>query len=210
MKSPSQEITLLKAHLKKIETQNNRLKRLLIALTILLVPLFLLGAKHGMQDAQFGQLRATGLSIVDASGKELIAIGTRENEGTGISIYNNSGNRIMTLGVPVDGQGNGIMIADKDGRPRIGLGMDKGIPGIAIADAKGTNIIGIGGNQDGGYGLQITDPKEVKRIGLGFNSGNAGIMLYDDKGEYIRGLIRQEDGLHYASYIDENGKEIFE
>jgi hypothetical protein len=34
--------------------------------------------------------------------------------------------------------------------------------------------------------------------------------LYDEKGEYIRGFIRQQDGLNYASYIDENGKEVFE
>ena len=161
MESMDREITLLKADLKRVMMQNRQLKRLLIALTFLLVPLFLLGAKQGMQDAQFGPLRATGLSIVDASGKELIAIGTREDEGTGISIYNNSGNRIMTLGVPVDGQGNGIMIADKEGRPRIGLGMDKGIPGIALADEKGANIIGIGGNQDG-YGLQITNSNKDK------------------------------------------------
>ena len=72
------------------------------------------------------------------------------------------------------------------------------------------NIIGIGGNQEGGYGVQITDSVEVKRIGLGVNSGNAGIMLYDEKGQYVRGLIRQQDGLHYDSYIDGAGEEVFE
>jgi len=210
MKSTAQEITLLKAQLNNIEKQNRLFKRVMISLTILLVPLLLLGAKHGMHDEQFGQLTANGLTILDSSNKELVAIGTKEGKGTGISIFNPSGKRIMSLGVPADGQGNGIMIAAVDCRPRLGSGMDKAIPGIALADQKGINIIGIGGNQEGGYGVQITDSVEVKRIGLGVNSGNAGIMLYDEKGQYVRGLIRQQDGLHYASYIDGAGEEVFE
>jgi hypothetical protein len=33
-------------------------------------------------------------------------------------------------------------------------------------------------------------------------------MIFDDKGQYVPGMIRQKDGVHYSSYVDEDGKEI--
>ena len=33
-------------------------------------------------------------------------------------------------------------------------------------------------------------------------------QIYDDQGKYVRGMIRQKDGVHYASFLDENGKEV--
>ena len=209
MQSSVQEIAKLQTRLDRIERQNSRMKRLMVVLTLLLVPLFLLGAKHGSNDAQFGQITATGITIRDASGMELVAIGSDKEQGSGISIFNKAGKRAITLGIPVDGEGSGIMVADAEGRPRIGLGMDEGIPGIALVDEKGAKILAMGGGGEG-YGILINDKKEVQRIGLGYRDGDAGIMLYDDKGQYIRGMFRQKDGLNYFSYIDADGKEVFE
>jgi hypothetical protein len=209
MQSSVQEIAKLQTRLDRIERQNSRMKRLMVVLTLLLVPLFLLGAKHGANDAQFGQITATGITIRDASGMELVAIGSDKEQGSGISIFNKAGKRAITLGIPVDGEGSGIMVADAEGRPRIGLGMDEGIPGIALVDEKGAKILAMGGGGEG-YGILINDKKEVQRIGLGYRDGDAGIMLYDDKGQYIRGMFRQKDGLNYFSYIDADGKEVFE
>ena len=210
MESSVQEIAKLQTRLDGIERQNIRMKRLLVVLTLLLAPLFLLGAKKGVQDVQFGQISAEGLTIRDGSGKQLITIGANKEDGIGIGIYNQTGQRVLTLGVPPDGKGNGIMVSDAEGNPRIGLGMDKGIPGIALVDEKGSKILAMGGSDKEGYGLLISDSKEVKRIGLGFRDGNAGIMLYDEKGQYLRGLVRQQDGLHYSSYFTKDGEEIFE
>ncbi|MGW8195483.1 MAG: hypothetical protein ACWGOX_14590 [Desulforhopalus sp.] len=210
MQSSVQEIAKLQIRLDGIERQNVQMKRLLVVMTILLVPLFLLGAKHGANDAQFGQITATGITIRDASGTELVAIGADKEQGIGMSIYNSAGRRVITMGVPADGKGSGIAVYDSEGTPRVGLGMDKGIPGIALVDEKGAKILAMGGTVEKGYGIIINDKEEVQRIGLGYKEGNAGIMLYDDKGEYVRGLIRQEDGLNYASYIDKDGKEVFE
>ncbi len=210
MRSSDQEIAKLQMRLDDIERQNVRMKRLLLVLTFLLVPLFLLGAKNGASDAQFGQITATGITVRDASGVELVTIGTDKERGSGISIYNSKGDPVITLGVPADGKGSGIAVYDFEGRPRVGLGMDEGIPGIAIVDKEGAKILAMGGTIENGYGVIINDKKEVQRVGLGYKGGTAGIMLYDDKGEYTRGLVRQEDGLHYASYIDKNGKEMFE
>ena len=209
MQSSVQEIAQLQTRLDRIERQNNRMKRLLVVLTILLVPLFLLGAKHGANDAQFGQITASGITIRDASGMEIIAIGSDKEQGNGISIFNKTGKSAITLGIPADGEGSGIMVADAEGRPRIGLGMDEGIPGIALVDEKGAKILAMGGGGEG-YGILINDKEEVQRIGLGYKDGDAGIMLYDDKGQYIRGMFRQKDGLNYFSYIDADGKEVFE
>jgi len=209
MQSSVQEIAQLQTRLDKIERQNNRMKRLMVVLTLLLVPLFLLGAKHGANDAQFGQITATGITIRDASGMELVAIGSDKERGSGISIFNTAGKPAITLGIPADGKGSGIMVSDAEGRPRIGLGMDEGIPGIALVDEKGAKILAMGGGGEG-YGILINDKEEVQRIGLGYKDGDAGIMLYDDKGQYIRGMFRQKDGLNYFSYIDADGKEIFE
>ncbi len=127
MQSSVQEIAKLQRRLDGIERQNNHLKRLLVLLTLLLVPLFMLGAKQGAHDAQFGQITATGITIRDASGMELVAIGSDKEKGSGISIFNHAGKPVITLGVPVDGIGSGIMVSDAEGRPRIGLGMDEGI-----------------------------------------------------------------------------------
>lgn len=102
------------------------------------------------------------------------------------------------------------MVSDAEGRPRIGLGMDKGLPGIAMVDENGAKILAIGGSAKDGYGMLISDGKEVQRIGLGFRDGNAGILLYNEKGQYVRGLVRQQDGLHYASYINKDGNEVYE
>ena len=209
MQSSVQEIAKLQMRLDGIERQNNRLKGFLVVLTLLLVPLFLLGAKHGAHDAQFGQITATGISIRDASGMELVAIGSDKEKGSGLSIFNQAGEPVITLGVPADGNGSGIMVADAEGRPRIGLGMDEGIPGIALVDEKGAKILAMGGGGEG-YGILINDKEEVQRIGIGYNSGDAGIMLYDEKGQYVRGMFRQKDGLNYFSYIDAEGKEVFE
>ena len=52
------------------------------------------------------------------------------------------------------------------------------------------------------------DEKEVERAGLGYKDGHTGFMIFDDHGKYVRGMIRQKDGVHYSSYVDENGKEI--
>ena len=209
MQSSVQEIAKLQTRLDKIERQNNRMKRLMVVLTLLLVPLFLLGAKQGANDAQFGQITATGITIRDASGMELVAIGSDKERGSGISIFNTAGKPAITLGIPADGKGSGIMVSDAEGRPRNGLGMDEGIPGIALVDEKGAKILAMGGGGEG-YGILINDKEEVQRIGLGYKDGDAGIMLYDDKGQYIRGMFRQKDGLNYFSYIDADGKEVFE
>ena len=209
MQSSLKEIAKLQVRLDGIEKQNILLKRLFIVFTLLLVPLFLLGAKHGANDAKFGQITATGITIRDASGLELVAIGSDKERGSGITIFNKAGKRVISLGVPVDQKGSGIMVADAEGRPRVGLGMDEGIPGIALVDEKGAKILAMGGGGEG-YGILINDKKEVQRIGLGYKNGDAGIMLYDEKGQYVRGMFRQKDGLNYFSYIDADGKEVFE
>jgi hypothetical protein len=209
MQSSVQEIAKLQTRLDRIERQNSRMKRLMVVLTLLLVPLFLLGAKHGANDAQFGQITATGITIRDASGMELVAIGSDKEQGSGISIFNKAGKRAITIGIPADGKGSGIMVADAEGRGRIGMGMDEGIPGIALVDEKGAKILAMGGGGEG-YGILINDKEEVQRIGLGYKNGDAGVMLYDEKGQYIRGMFRQKDGLNYFSYIDADGKEVFE
>jgi hypothetical protein len=102
-----------------------------------------------------------------------------------------------------------MLVADAEGRPRIGLGVEGGLPSMAIVNEKGKKIMGLGGN-DKGYGFVVMDENEVERAGLGFKDGNTGLALYDDTGEYVRGMIRQSNGAHYTSYVDENGKEILE
>ena len=99
------------------------------------------------------------------------------------------------------------MVSDKKGRPRIGLGMDEGVPSVALVDEKGKKFLAMGGDEKG-YGFVILDENEVERAGLGYNAGNTGIMIYDDKGQYVRGMIRQANGIHYSSYVDSKGKEI--
>jgi hypothetical protein len=85
--------------------------------------------------------------------------------------------------------------------------MDKDLPSVAMVDENGKKILAIGGDEKG-YGFVVMDENEVERVGLGFNRGNTGVMIFDDNGKYVRGMIRQKNGIHYSSYLDENGKEI--
>jgi hypothetical protein len=87
--------------------------------------------------------------------------------------------------------------------------MDEGVPSVVMVDENGKKILAMGGDKKG-YGLVVMDENEVERVGLGVNEGNTGVAIYDDTGKYVRGMIRQKNGVHYSSYVDENGKEVIE
>jgi hypothetical protein len=182
----------------------------MVVLVLSLVALGLLGATVGTQDAHFRQITAERIAIVDGTGHEFILIGSGP-EGIGMRILDKAGKRVMGLGLAPDEAGSGILVADREGRPRVGLGMDKGVPSLALVDEKGKKIIALGGDESSGYGLVVMDPNEVERVGLGIDQrGNSGVMIYNEHGQYVRGMIRQPDGIHYDSYVDERGQEIFE
>jgi hypothetical protein len=207
MKSLSRKKNSLHERLEKVEKQNRRMKSYLVFLIITLLAFAAMGAKEGPQDEHFRQITAERLTIVDAAGQELILIGSDKVEGIGIRINNWEGKKIVGIGSTANESGTGIMVLDKQGRPRIGLGMDEGVPSVALVDEKGKKFLAMGGDERG-YGFVIMDENEVERAGLGYNAGNTGIMIYDDKGQYVRGMIRQQNGIHYSSYVDEKGKEI--
>jgi hypothetical protein len=197
----------LQERMESVEKQNKRLKGYMALLVLSLLAIAVMGAKAGTKDGHFRQIVAEGLTIVDGAGQELIRIGFSKSEGTGMTILNRAGKEVLGIGIAADEQGSGILVSDKEGRPRIGLGMDEGLPSIAIVDQKGDKILAIGGDERG-YGFVVMDENEVERVGMGFKEGNAGLAIYDDNGEYVRGMIRQRNGTHYSSYVDENGKEV--
>jgi hypothetical protein len=208
MKSLPREKATLQQRMERIEKQNRCLKSCMVVLVLSLVAFAVIGAKTAPGDGHFRQIIAEGISIVDGAGQELILIGFGKEEGTGIRILNKAGKRVLGIGITGDEGGSGILVADKEGRPRIGLGMDEGLPSLAMVDEKGKKIMAMGGDEMG-YGLVIMDENEVERAGLGFKEGNTGVVIYDDNGQYVRGIIREKNGVHYSSYVDENGKEIF-
>lgn len=193
--------------LERLEKQNNRLQKALIIMSLSLVALVLMGAKTGLQDGHFGKITVEQITIVDTQGNKVIEIGVDKSMGTGMRILNKEGTQLVGIGVAADGGGSGLLISDKKGMARFGLGMDMGVPSLALTDEKGKKIIGLGGDARG-YGLVIMDGNEVERAGIGYKDGNTGIAIYDDKGQYARGMINQADGMHYSSYIDRNGNEV--
>jgi hypothetical protein len=207
MKSLSIEKATLYERMERIEKQNRRLKSYMVILVLTLLALAVMGAKAGTQDGHFSQIIAKEIIIVDDAGQELIGIGFRKETGTGIRILNKAGKRVVGTGITADEGGSGILVADKEGRPRIGMGMDEGVPSLAMVNEKGKKTIALGGDYRG-YGLVIMDENEVERAGLGFKEGNTGVVIYDDHGIYVRGMIRQKNGAHYSSYVDENGNEV--
>jgi hypothetical protein len=208
MESLSRKKVTLHERMERIEKQNRRLKSCMVFLVLTFLALVVMGAKAGSYDGHFRQIVAERITIVDGSGQELVLIGSGK-EGTGIRVLNKAGKRAIGIGITADEEGSGILVADKEGRPRIGLGMDAGLPSIAMIDENGKKIMAIGGDKKG-YGLVVMDENEVERVGLGVNEGNTGVAIYDDTGKYVRGMIRQKNGVHYSSYVDENGKEVIE
>jgi len=209
MKSLHREKATLSERMNRLEKQNRRLKTCMALLSISFLALVLMGAKAGLHDGHFRQIIAEGISIVDDTGREIILIGSKKEEGTGMRILNKAGKRVVGIGITADEGGNGILVADKEGRPRIGMGMDEGVPSLAMTNENEKKILAMGGNMMG-YGFVVMDENEVERAGMGFKEGNVGVVIYDDKGQYVRGMIRQKNGTHYTSYMDENGKEIIE
>ena len=207
MKSLPREEATLQERMERIEKQNRCLKSCMLVLVLSLLAIAAMGAKAGTRDGHFRHIIAEEIIIVDGAGQELIGIGFRKESGTGIRILNKAGKRVVGIGITADEGGSGILVADKEGRPRIGVGMDEGVPSLAMVNEKGKKTIAMGGD-DRGYGLVIMDENEVERVGLGFKEGNTGVLIYDDNGQYVRGMVRQKNGTHYSSYVDENGKEI--
>lgn len=201
------EIDQLMRRIEQVEKQNRRMKSFTGALAIAVLAFILMGAQSVVQEGQFRKITAQEITIVDSTGKARVEMGTT-NEGTGIRILSEQGKRVVGLGIAADGGGSGMLVADRDGVPRLGLGMDEGVPSLAITNKDGKKIIGMGGD-DKGYGFVVMDANEVERGGFGIDGkGNTGFVLYDSQGQYVRGMIRQENGVHYSSYVDENGKEV--
>jgi len=207
MKSLPIEKATLQERMERIEKQNRCLKSCMVVLVLSVLALAVMGAKAGPGDGHFRQIIAEGISIVDGAGQELILIGFRKDAGAGIRILNKAGKRVLGIGIAADEGGSGILVADKEGRPRIGLGLDEGVPSVAMTNENGKKVLALGGDEKG-YGFVVMDENEVERAGLGFKDGNTGVAIYDDTGKYVRGMIRQKNGTHYSSYVDENGKEV--
>jgi hypothetical protein len=201
-----ENLTTLEARINKIEKQNKRLKKTLALLTIAILAIGAMGAAMAPADGHFKQITANAITLLDEGGNKLLEMGSGEL-GTGMRIYNKAGKRLIGIGIAADEGGSGILFADSTGAPRIGIGMDAKVPSLAIVGANGKKILALGGDEKG-YGFIVMDENEVERAGLGYKAGNTGIALYDANGQYLRGMIQQKDGIHYSSYVDENGKEI--
>lgn len=199
--------TSMDERIERLEKQNRRLQKTLILMSLSVVALVIMGAKAGLQDAQFGKITARQITIVDTQGNKVIEIGVDKSAGTGMRIINGEGTQLVGLGIAADEGGSGLLIRDKQGRARFGLGMDRGVPSVALTDENGKKIIGLGGDQNG-YGLVIMDGNEVERAGIGHKEGNTGIVIYDKNGQYLRGMVSEADGGHYSSYIDSKGNEV--
>lgn len=197
----------LHTRIDRLEKQNRRLQSAMAVLIITILTLLVMGAKTAWNDGLFREIKAREITIIDAKGKKIIGLGTDDTLGTGLSVYNSQGVKMLSLGVTADERGSGIMVADRKGRARLGLGMDRGVPSLAMADENGKKLIALGGNNDG-YGLVIMDGNEVERAGVGYKEGNTGIAIYDKQGQSVRGMILEENGRHYLFQVDENGNEM--
>lgn len=208
MNTTPHELIKLHERIEKIEMQNRRLKKSLIGVFCCLLALGLMGAKVGLKDGRFRQITVESISVINPAGQEIMTLGYHKDQGTGLRVYNKSGERVLGLGITADERGSGILIADKNGAPRLGLGMDQGLPSLAMADENGKKFLALGGDSDG-YGLVIMDDNETERAGVGYKDGSTGIVIYDTAGQYVRGMIHKADGNHFSSYIDTDGKEIY-
>ena len=206
MESLPREKATLHERIGRIEKQNRRLKSYMVFLVLSFLALVVMGAKAGLNDGYFRQIIAERISIVDGAGQERMLIGNSE-EGTGIKVLNKAGKKVLGIGIDADEEGSGILVNDKEGRPRIGLGLDEGVPSVVMVNENGKKILAMGGDEKG-YGFVIMDENEVERAGMGYKDGDTGFAIYDDQGKYVRGMIRQKNGVHYSSYVDENGKEV--
>ena len=197
----------LLARVEQLERQNRRTRRLAGVMGIILLAVVVMGAQTAMQDGQFRKITVQEVMIVDNQGVPRVQLGSSQ-DGTGMRILNRQGKRVVGIGITTDERGSGILVADNNGNPRLGLGMDGEVPSMAIANADGKKVMGLGGGDDG-YGFVVMDTNEVERVGFGIDGkGNTGFVLYDDQGQYVRGMIRQKDGVHYTSYVNENGVEV--
>jgi len=191
----------LHARIERLEKHNKRLQNTLVLVVIGLLATLVMGAKTGWNDGLFREITVKKITIVDSKGNQLMRIGTDEKLGTGLRIFNEKGVRLLGLGVTADESGSGILIADRQGRARLGLGMDEGVPSLAMVNENGKKLIALGGDNTG-YGLVIMDDNEVERAGIGFKEGHTGVAIYDDQGQSVRGMVLEANGKHYLFPAD--------
>lgn len=133
--------------LARLEQHNLRLERLLRrwqrmgAAGLGVVGLILMA---GLAQTDDRTIRGTRVVVVDAEGTERLVLAATK-EGAGLRINGPDGTLRAALGegkIPTQGDGSGLWILDKKGRPRVGLGVgdaeDQG--GLVILDDQGKPV----------------------------------------------------------------------
>ena len=178
---------------RRIRRENRFLKSLLAVTAACLCGIIMLGAAvAARQDADLGKVTATRITIVDENGKELVTLGKSE-KGYGLQILGTDGNKEIGMGVGSDGRSSGLAIFDAQGRGRIGLGMDGAVPSMAVTDENGKKVVALGVGPER-HGVAVFDANEVLRGALAMGPNGPVVCLNDEKGVPCAAIGRNEDG----------------
>lgn len=199
-------------HISKLKRETTFLKIYAFILTIAVLVLFTLISNQN-QDI----IRAKGIVIEDANGKERILIGAPIPYAT---------NRIRTDSVRAkeawgyihpdymsfykkyDHSNNGILILDANGHDRIAIGNNTPDPNIGkrIAPSSGIILNDENGFERSGYGILKVNGITRVNLGLDTNKGSEGLVLsVDDNGTTGIGIRNSKQTIFLGSSDSLNG-----
>jgi hypothetical protein len=119
--------------------------------------------------------------------------------------------KVLDMGIAGDEGGSGILVADKEGRPRIGLGLDEGIPSVVMVDENGNVDVGYlisGLNTDLELGAKGLGVKVDAEEALGMDTTTS---VFKFKGFWrFTDNLKHKLGFEYSAYRRDGNRTILE
>lgn len=128
------------------------------------------------------EVQAHKFTLLDQDKKRRAVLEVWPNGTTFLGLFDKE-NLCVAFEVPPDGD-PGVHLYDRDGKHRLGFGIDQGAPGLGLFDPDGKHRIGLTTSVDGvTSALVLTDEKGRYRVDLGVNTkGEPYIRLSDNDG----------------------------
>jgi hypothetical protein len=110
----------------------------------------------------------------------------------------------------------GIMLLDSNSKPKLGLMIQSGRPGLSMRGANGHNQLLINIDKKSGASIILSDNRQNTRAVLGCENAGSALSLYDDKGQVraAMGVLKTDKSRTKSAWphvilFDEQGNAIW-
>lgn len=175
------DLAAVLARLERLETQNRRLKRIVLGVLLLGVVVVLLGAAD---EPKVKTVETDRLILRDKFGRQRAVL--------------------QITGGDADSS-PALILYDENERPRVGLGVNKDGPGLYFTDANGKHRAVLSRNNEG-IGLDLLDANGKPRAEFRVTDSGAGMLARDEAGNPRFAAGTDKDQRPTLFLYDETGK----